>query len=99
MKKKLVLRNILIDIGICGVCLVVFALFHHVLPRQQQSVGIVIENPYKTTAPAEEDSGAAITENTEALAAETGDGRWRALLCWEHSPSHPTHCRKRSDIR
>ena len=74
MKKKLVLRNILIDIGICGVCLVVFALFHHVLPRQQQSVGIVIENPYKTTAPAEEDSGAAITENTEALAAETGDG-------------------------
>ena len=63
MKKKIVLRNILVDIGICGVCLVVFALFHHVLPRQQQPLGIVIENPYRTTTPAE-DSGDTAVEGT-----------------------------------
>ena len=51
------LKRILIDVLCTGIALVIFALFHHVLPRQQQSVGIVIENPYKTTAPAEDDSG------------------------------------------
>ncbi len=39
-------RNLLIDILLTGVALVIFALFHHVLPRQQESVGIVIPNPY-----------------------------------------------------
>ena len=39
-------RNLLIDILLAGVALVIFALFHHVLPRQQESVGIVIPNPY-----------------------------------------------------
>ena len=50
-KKHAVLRNLLIDIVCAGLLLVVFALFHHVLPRQEQSMGIVIENPYKTNAP------------------------------------------------
>lgn len=44
--KHRVWRNILIDIVLTGLALVVFALFHHVLPRQQESVGIVIPNPY-----------------------------------------------------
>ena len=48
MKKHVVLRNILIDLVCTGVLLVIFALFHHVLPRQQQSLGIVINNPYRT---------------------------------------------------
>ena len=47
MKKHRVLKNILIDILCAGLALVVFALFHHVLPRQQQGLGIVIENPYQ----------------------------------------------------
>ena len=47
MKKHRVLRNVLIDLLCAGIALVVFALFHHVLPRQQQSMGIVITNPYK----------------------------------------------------
>ena len=47
MTKHRVLKNILIDILCAGLALVVFALFHHVLPRQQQGLGIVIENPYQ----------------------------------------------------
>ena len=45
MKKHPVLRNLLIDILCAGLALTVFALFHHVLPRQEESLGIVIENP------------------------------------------------------
>ena len=48
MKKHRILRNILIDLVCTGLVLLVFALFHHVLPRQQQSLGIVISNPYRT---------------------------------------------------
>ena len=45
MKKHFVLRNLLIDLICAGLALIVFALFHHVLPRQQQGLGIVITNP------------------------------------------------------
>ena len=48
MKKHPVLRNILIDLMCTGLVLIVFALFHHVLPRQQQGLGIVISNPNRT---------------------------------------------------
>ena len=53
MKKRSVLRNVLIDLVCTAVALTVFALFHHVLPRQQESLGIVISNPYaeKTEEP------------------------------------------------
>ena len=53
MKKHPVLRDLLIDLLCAGLALVVFALFHHVLPRQQQGLGIVIPDPYKKTSPAE----------------------------------------------
>ena len=46
--KKRLMKNLLLDVVLAGVALVVFALFHHVLPRQQQSLGIVIPNPYQT---------------------------------------------------
>ena len=45
MRKHRVLRNILIDCMCAGLALVIFALFHHVLPRQQQGLGIVISDP------------------------------------------------------
>ncbi len=38
------MRNILLDLFLTGMALVIFALFHHVLPRAQQSLEIVIEN-------------------------------------------------------
>ena len=47
LKKHPILKRILIDILCAGLALTVFALFHHVLPREQQSLGIVIENPYR----------------------------------------------------
>jgi len=50
------LKRILIDVLCTGIALVIFALFHHVLPRQQQSLNIVIPNPLE--AQQENTSGA-----------------------------------------
>ena len=41
LKKHALLRNLLIDILCAGAALVVFALFHHVLPRNGTSLGMV----------------------------------------------------------
>ena len=62
--KKRVLKNLLIDLVCAGLALVVFALFHHVLPRQQQGLGIVISNPYAAET---NDEGAALTLPEGAL--------------------------------
>ena len=62
--KKRVLRNLLIDLVCAGLALVVFALFHHVLPRQQQGLGIVISNPYAAET---NDEGAALTLPEERI--------------------------------
>ena len=67
MRKHRVLRNILLDILLAGAALVVFALFHHVLPRQQQSLGIVISNPYQTED-ARNGSEVALPENAVLIA-------------------------------
>ena len=67
MKKHRVLRNVLIDLVCAGLALVVFALFHHVLPRQQQSLGIVITNPYQEKN-TERDSSLALPENAMIIA-------------------------------
>lgn len=44
MKKSSVVRKLLIDVVCAGLALVLFALPHHVLPRQQQSLGITVSN-------------------------------------------------------
>lgn len=67
MKKHRVLRNILIDALCAGLALMVFALFHHVLPRPQQSLGIVISNPYQTTT-TNDGAGVQLPEGTLLLA-------------------------------
>ena len=67
MKKRRVLRNLLLDVLCAGLALVVFALFHHVLPRQQQGLGIVISNPYQTQDAADE-AGLALPENAVLIA-------------------------------
>ena len=61
MKKHRVLRNLLIDIICAGLALVVFALFHHVLPRQQQGLGITVSN----LASSEKNTEAIVTPTTE----------------------------------
>ncbi|MBQ3704872.1 MAG: phosphodiester glycosidase family protein [Clostridia bacterium] len=67
MKKHTLIRNILIDLLITGVALVVFALFHHVLPRQQQSLGFVIPNPLRQEESGS-NSGLALPENAVLIA-------------------------------
>ena len=44
-KKHRMIRNLLIDAMAAGLALTVFALFHHVLPREQESLNVRIENP------------------------------------------------------
>ncbi|MBR6029282.1 MAG: phosphodiester glycosidase family protein [Clostridia bacterium] len=67
MRKHRVLLNLLIDIVCAGAALAVFALFHHVLPQPQQSLGIVISNPYQTDA-TDDSAGAKLPEGTLLLA-------------------------------
>ena len=67
MKNHPVLRNILIDLMCTGLVLVVFALFHHVLPRQQQGLGIVISNPNRTETE-EDTSGFTLSEGGQLTA-------------------------------
>ncbi|MBQ8136892.1 MAG: phosphodiester glycosidase family protein [Clostridia bacterium] len=68
MKKHRVFRNLLIDLVCAGLALVVFALFHHVLPRAQQGLGIVIENPYA----AEGREGSLALPNSDYMIAAAG---------------------------
>ena len=68
MKKQHILRNILIDLVITGLVLTVFSLFHHVLPRQKQSLGIVISNPYQTGEENSSSFGCIILEDKMLIA-------------------------------
>ena len=45
MKKNRAIKNLLIDLVCACAALMVFALFHHVLPRAGQSLEIVIPQP------------------------------------------------------
>ena len=53
MKRHPILRNLMLDALLTAAALMVFALFHHVLPRQRQSLDIVIANPYAGQAAAD----------------------------------------------
>ena len=65
---------ILLDVAMIGAALVIFALFHHVIPYRQQSTGIVSERPggaYTDQPETEEEmifdlSGAELNEASEA---------------------------------
>ena len=72
-KKRRIWRNILIDLGCTGIALVVFALFHHVLPRQQESIGIVsvVQAEAETEEKTEENVQA--SEEPDATAAPTAE--------------------------
>ena len=70
--KKKVLKYLMIDVACAAAALLVFALFHHVLPRRQQSVGIVIPNPYKTSAPQEGDASSLQIPEDALILADAG---------------------------
>ena len=67
MKRHIVLRNLLIDVICAGLALLIFALFHHVLPRPQQSMGIVINNPYQTDTE-DKDESSKLPDNAMMIA-------------------------------
>ena len=76
-KKHRVIRNLLLDAAAAGLALMVFALFHHVLPREQQSLNMQTARPVQaveTTAAvntdAEKDT-AELTEKKETVESET----------------------------
>ena len=61
-KKHKLLRGLLMDILAAGLALMAFALFHHVLPREQQSLNVQIANP-----------AAAVTVTAAETEKETGE--------------------------
>ena len=97
--KHPVIRNLCVDAALLGVALVVFALFHHVLPRQQQSVGIVIPNPYKTEAPAGDESGLTLPEGTMVTAsADVSDGGFSLSAARNSRNNNKTNQQKNSGM-
>ena len=61
-KKHRMIRNLLIDAAAAALALMVFALFHHVLPMKQQSLNV------QTVNPAAEKTEAAATTAAETIA-------------------------------
>ena len=61
-------KRLALDVLIAGAALMVFALFHHVLPRQQQSLNIVIPNPYETR---QDTDSALLPEGSTVIASAT----------------------------
>ena len=59
-KKHRVIRNLLLDAAAAGLALMVFATFHHVLPRAQQGLNVQIVRPDSTA-----ETAAAKTAETE----------------------------------
>ena len=73
-KKHRMIRNLLIDAMAAGLALAVFALFHHVLPREQESLNVRIENPGSSLIrPAASAGSQAADRETETTTAETGE--------------------------
>lgn len=79
---------ILLDVVMVGVALLIFALFHHVIPHRQDSLGIVSTRPgavyamQEAQAPVEAGEEPAAQPQNEAIpgAAQTEDG----LALWEN---------------
>ena len=73
-KKHKLLRGLLMDILAAGLALMAFALFHHVLPREQQSLNVQIANPAAavtvTAAETEKETEPETIAATEELSAE-----------------------------
>ena len=73
-RKHKTLRSLLMDILAAGLALMAFALFHHVLPREQQSLNVQIANPAAavtvTAAETEKETEPETIAATEELSAE-----------------------------
>ena len=71
-KKQPMIRKLLLDAAAAGLALMVFALFHHVLPRTQQSLNVQTIRPVQaeeTAVPETEETKTAEAQNEEKTAA------------------------------
>ena len=71
-RKHPVIRKLLLDAAAAGLALMVFALFHHVLPRAQQSLNVQTIRPVQaeeTAVPEKEEAKAGEAQNAEETAA------------------------------
>ena len=69
-KKHPVLRNLLLDAVAAGLALMVFALFHHVLPNRQQGLNLQTVKPVTAQAATVQAAAAQETETVQETAAE-----------------------------
>ena len=65
-KKHTTLRNLLIDMLAAALALTVFALFHHVLPREQEALNVQILNPAAAEKTEKADTAAEAAEKADA---------------------------------
>ena len=97
-KKHPVLRNLLLDAAAAGLALTVFALFHHVLPSEQQSLNVQTVRPATAQAAAETAATAEIQAAAETPAVtETADET--AAEKAEEKPDQQKHLRQDSPGR
>ena len=71
-RKHPMIRKLLLDAAAAGLALMVFALFHHVLPRAQQSLNVQTIRPVQaeeTAVPETEETKTAEAQNEEKTAA------------------------------
>ena len=71
-RKHPTIRKLLLDAAAAGLALMVFALFHHVLPRAQQSLNVQTIRPVQaeeTAVPEKEEAKAGEAQNAEETAA------------------------------
>ena len=64
-KKHPILRNLLLDAAAAGLALTVFALFHHVLPKQQESLNLQTVRPATAQVSAIQTAAAQKTETEQ----------------------------------
>ncbi len=70
-KKHPILRNLLLDAAAAGLALTVFALFHHVLPKQQESLNLQTIRPATAQVSTIQTAAAQKTETEQEAARET----------------------------
>lgn len=93
-----ILKRLLIDAVATGAALCVFALFHHVLPQEQQSLSIAIQNPYAAASAQTAVSSSQTNDNSFTAAGmddsvidsektETGAARTKAYTTLDYTAS------------
>lgn len=87
------LKRLIADAALTGAALMIFALFHHVLPQKQESLNITIQNPY--TAASNTEKAASTDSETESKAATVSTENTKAQTVWaqQTAPSNASGSR------